>query len=247
MLHPINTHHNNCRYSWIHFHSYPYSQDKFRGLSLSIHHRHSLSLFMPKINCSLPFIFRWYTKCSKIDCHTPQPLHPHTKAHQDKNLSYSSAAYLAIGTNSKITSYCTPPLHELWGWSQTLHQFWGWQYQHKNHLQNQLTSKHHIYCSQAQNNHVPPTAIIFIPNGITQGPRLWHNSSYRIIIAILHNSIIQSLVQKKPMIICALNILSSGKLASQMRSTDRHKVLVPACKLETITSSLYQKLKYQVE
>ena len=33
MLHSINPQHKNCGHSWIHFYSYPYSQDKFRGLS----------------------------------------------------------------------------------------------------------------------------------------------------------------------------------------------------------------------
>ena len=42
------------------------------------------------------------------------------------------------------------------------------------------------------------------------------------------------------MIISALKILSSGKIASL-------KVLAPAWKLEIRTSSLYQKAKYQVE
>ena len=101
MLHPINTYHNNCRYSWIHFHSYPYSQEKFRGLSPSIHHRHSLSLGIPKADYSLHFICRWYTKCSKTDRHTPQPLYTRTKYYQEKNHSYLPSAYISIGTNSK--------------------------------------------------------------------------------------------------------------------------------------------------
>ena len=67
------------------------------------------------------------------------------------------------------------------------------------------------------------------------------------MITKLYTSIIQSLEQKKLMILSKLNILSSGKLASRIRSVDWHKVLVPAWKLETITSYLYQKLNYQGE
>ena len=81
ILHPINPQHNNCRHRWIHFYSYPYSQDKFRGLSPSINHIHYVSLGRPKSDCSLPFVWRWYTKFSKTDHHTPQPCHTCTKAH----------------------------------------------------------------------------------------------------------------------------------------------------------------------
>ena len=109
MLHPINIHHKNCRYSWNHFHSYPYSQGKFRGLSPSIYHIHSLSIDIPKSDCFLSFIWRWYTKSSKTDFHTPQPRHPCTKSHQDKNQSYLPSAYISIGTDSKITSSFNPP------------------------------------------------------------------------------------------------------------------------------------------
>ena len=49
------------------------------------------------------------------------------------------------------------------------------------------------------------------------------------------------------MIISVLKILDSGKIASQMISAGYHKVLVTTRELETRTSSLYQKPKYQVE
>ena len=109
MLHTISTHHNNCRCSWINLHSYIYSQKKFRGLSPPIHHINYLSLVIPKADCYLPLIWRWYTKRSKIDHHTPQMRHPHTKSHQDINQSYFPSAYIAISTNFKTSSSCTPP------------------------------------------------------------------------------------------------------------------------------------------
>ena len=109
MLHPINTQRKNCKYSWIHFHSYPYYQDKFRGLSPSINHINYLSLGIPKVDSSLPLIWRQYKKFSKIGCHTPQPLHKCTKSYQDNNNSYFPSAYIAIVTDSKTTSSCTQP------------------------------------------------------------------------------------------------------------------------------------------
>ena len=97
MLHPINTQHKNCRYSWIHFHSYPYYQDNLRGLSLLVNHVNYLSLGIPKADCSLPFIWIWYKKCSKTDCHTPQLCYTCTKSHQDNNNYYFLSAYISIG------------------------------------------------------------------------------------------------------------------------------------------------------
>ena len=122
--------------------------------------------------------------------------------------------------------FLQPTLHQIQGWSQTLHQFRGWKYQYTHHLQNKITNKHLIDCAQSQKNGTPLTASIFIPHGITHVKRLWHKYSYRIMMTILHTSTVQSLMQKKPMILSALNILSSGKLYSQMISSNYHKVLV---------------------
>ena len=109
MLHPINQQHNNCRHSWIHFYIYPYSEDKFRGLSMSINHRHYLSLGRPKTDCYLHFIWRWYKKFSKTDHHTSQPHHLCTKPHQDNNHYYLPLAHIATRIKSTITRSCTPP------------------------------------------------------------------------------------------------------------------------------------------
>ena len=112
----------------------------------------------------------------------------------------------------------------------------------ETHLQ-----KSHIDWALAPKNRFSPTSSIFIPHSITHVTRLWHNLSYSSMTTTLYTYIIHSLVQKKLMILSAINILSSGKIASQMISANYHKVLVPAKKLETITYSLYQEVKYQVE
>ena len=119
-------------------------------------------------------------------------------------------------------------LHQLRGWYQTLHYFLGCQYEHNRHLQkshflkssNQSPlhrGKHHTNFSQVQNNHVSPTVYILIPGITTHVPLLWHSSSYRSMIVTFFIYIIHSLNQSKLIILSALKILSSFKLASQTR------------------------------
>ena len=108
MLHPINPQHKNCRHRRIYFYSYPYSQDKFRGLYTSINHRNYYYLGIPKADCYLPFIWVRYTKFSKTNRNTPWPRHPCTKTHQDNTRSSFSSVYIDIVINSTINSCCTP-------------------------------------------------------------------------------------------------------------------------------------------
>ena len=89
------------------------------------------------------------------------------------------------------------------------------QYQHNHPPQNHHTSKYNIDCALAPNNRVPPTSGIFIPHSIAHVPLIYYNSSYSSMITTFHTCIIQSLVKNKRMILYALKILSSGKLASQ--------------------------------
>ena len=147
VLHPINTQHNNCRYSWIHFHSYPYYQYKFRGLSPSVNHTHSLSLGRPEADCSLPFIWVWYEKCSKIDCHTPQLRYPCTKYQQDNNHYYLPSTYIAKGTNPKITISCILPCTRSESGLRHCISFEGGSTSTTITSKNQHTRKHQIDCA----------------------------------------------------------------------------------------------------
>ena len=109
MLPPINPQHTNLIHCWISSYSYPYYQDKFRRLFLSIDHRHYHYLIRPKDFCSLTFIWVWYTKFSEKNCNTSQLLHSWTKIHWDTTHSTFPSAYIFIIINSIINSCCTPP------------------------------------------------------------------------------------------------------------------------------------------
>ena len=169
---------------------------------------HTQSQLLPTFN--LEMIQKMYEKYR----HTTQRLHTCTKYHQDNNRSYFPSTYITIRINPKIPDSCTPPCTISEGYLR--HQISSKGDSHSTTIKSKISSQETSYrlCSS--------TKQLGSPNSQYIHPSRYHTNNYsnRIMITILHTSIIQSQVKNKPMILSALEIISSGKLASQMRSAD---------------------------